>query len=211
MTGPKDKAKKPSKNLPNEDALVWEAAKETIEPLKRKKPRIHRVQEAAEPGPPAPKSKPQPATRTAKSLADLARSVAPRKTQPKPAPLFAGFDRKQAKKVRAGRVEIQARLDLHGLRQDAAHAALRRFLLSCHDNDKRLVLVITGKGAPLMSGHDDHFSGAQGPERGVLKRNVPRWLAEPELRAIVVSFTAAAISHGGDGALYIHLRSKRRG
>jgi DNA-nicking Smr family endonuclease len=47
------------------------------------------------------------------------------------------------------------------------------------------------------------------PERGVLRRNVPRWLAEPDLRSIVVCYTAAAASHGGEGALYIQLRRRR--
>jgi len=43
----------------------------------------------------------------------------------------------------------------------------------------------------------------------VLKRNVPRWLDEPDLRPLVVSYTTAAIHHGGEGALYIHLRKFR--
>jgi DNA-nicking Smr family endonuclease len=45
----------------------------------------------------------------------------------------------------------------------------------------------------------------------VLKRNVPRWLAEPELAAIVVGYTEAAVRHGGAGALYVQLRRKSRG
>ena len=44
----------------------------------------------------------------------------------------------------------------------------------------------------------------------MLRRNVPRWLAEPDLRAIVVSYTTAAIHHGGEGALYLQLRSRHR-
>ena len=44
----------------------------------------------------------------------------------------------------------------------------------------------------------------------MLKRNVPRWLAEPELRSIVVGLTTAAIRHGGDGALYVQLRRRDR-
>ena len=43
-----------------------------------------------------------------------------------------------------------------------------------------------------------------------LRRNVPRWLAEPELRAIVVGFTAAAVRHWGEGALYVQLRRRER-
>ena len=64
------------------------------------------------------------------------------------------------------------------------------------------MLVITGKGAP---------NARDGEERGVLRRNVPRWLAEPELAAIVVSFTTASIRHGGDGALYVQIRARKGG
>jgi DNA-nicking Smr family endonuclease len=44
----------------------------------------------------------------------------------------------------------------------------------------------------------------------VLRKNVPMWLAEPELRAVVVSFKTASIPHGGEGALYIQLRNPDR-
>jgi DNA-nicking Smr family endonuclease len=43
-------------------------------------------------------------------------------------------------------------------------------------------------------------------ERGVLRRLVPQWLAEPELRAIVLSYDTAGARHGGEGALYVRLR-----
>lgn len=61
----------------------------------------------------------------------------------------------------------------------------------------RLVLVITGKGAR-----------GEG-ERGVLKRQVPHWLALPEFRTLVVGFENAHITHGGEGALYVRLRRTR--
>jgi len=38
----------------------------------------------------------------------------------------------------------------------------------------------------------------------------PVWLEEPELRAVVVSFARAHVRHGGDGALYVHLRRRRK-
>jgi DNA-nicking Smr family endonuclease len=43
----------------------------------------------------------------------------------------------------------------------------------------------------------------------VLKRQVPLWLALPEFRVLVVGFGAAAIGHGGDGALYVRVRRAR--
>ena len=72
---------------------------------------------------------------------------------------------------------------------------LLRFLRTSHQRDARLVLVITGKGR----------SG----EMGVLRRQVPQWLALPEFRELVVGFEDAAIAHGGQGALYVRVRRTR--
>ena len=55
-------------------------------------------------------------------------------------------------------------------------------------------MVITGKG--------------RGGEVGVLKRQVPLWLALPEFRAIVVGFEDAHQRHGGEGALYLRVRRR---
>ena len=121
---------------------------------------------------------------------------------------LATFDRNSVRKIRAGRAEIEARVDLHGMRQHEAHAALRTFLARCHSRGLRFVLVITGKGK--ATGVSDNLDTGDERERGVLKRNVPRWLEEPDVRSIVVSYTTAAIQHGGEGALYVHLRTKDR-
>ena len=82
--------------------------------------------------------------------------------------------------------------------------------MSCHGRGLRWVLVITGKGSRRSRDDDSVGFSIGGSEPGVLKRNVPMWLAEPELRAIVVSFATAAIPHGGEGALYIQLRKPER-
>jgi DNA-nicking Smr family endonuclease len=96
------------------------------------------------------------------------------------------------------------------MRQSEAHTALRSFLLSCYAKGRRNVLVITGKGGASRGEDPAPSSFMDTRERGVLKRNVPHWLAEPELRAIVVSYREAAQPHGGGGALYIHLRTRHR-
>jgi DNA-nicking Smr family endonuclease len=70
--------------------------------------------------------------------------------------------------------------------------------------------VITGKGVP-GDVRDQPFQLDGQRERGVLKRHVPLWLTEPEMRAVVVSFTTAHARHGGEGALYIQLRNRLRG
>jgi DNA-nicking Smr family endonuclease len=117
------------------------------------------------------------------------------------------LERKKARKISSGRIEIDGRIDLHGMRQSEAHTALTRFLNRAYAEGRRWVLVITGKGAPLRTAHDEKLE-REGVERGVLRRNVPRWLAEPDLAPIIIGFTTAAIRHGGEGALYVHIRKR---
>jgi DNA-nicking Smr family endonuclease len=97
-----------------------------------------------------------------------------------------------------GKKEIEARLDLHGMTQARAHRALSSFLHWAHGDGLTFVLVITGKGK----------IGAD-PERGVLRRQVPQWLNQPEFRNLVVGFEEAHIGHGGAGALYVRIRRSR--
>ncbi|MCC7253104.1 Smr/MutS family protein [Hyphomicrobium sp.] len=195
------------RHLTKEDEALWEHAASTLKPLRGKKSRHHPSAAEADEAPPfAPKAKsgkkPETAPATAKSHAKPPSPPAPRPKTPD----LSTFDRKAARRLRQGQIEIEARIDLHGLRQHEAHGALRRFLLSCFARGLRWVLVITGKGGPRA--RDDDGFGIS--ERGVLRKNVPMWLSEPELRAIVVSFTTAAIPHGGEGALYIQLRKPDR-
>ena len=193
------------------DHEIWRHTAATIEPLKRAKPRFHPASDALKAGgkrtafrsrrfPPSPRDC-RSSRVDARSSRSASEAVACESAD------LALFDRNSVRKLRGGRAEIEARVDLHGMRQDEAHVALRSFLFSCQRRGLRFVLVITGKGKEGRSFRKRAYGER---ERGVLKRNVPRWLDEPELRAIVVSFTFAAIQHGGEGAMYVHLRSKNR-
>jgi DNA-nicking Smr family endonuclease len=117
------------------------------------------------------------------------------------------FDPRAAKRIARGRREIGARLDLHGMRQRDAYAALRRFLVRCQAEGHRHVLIITGKGGSAGRGDEQEFWKTE--ERGVLRRLVPHWLCEPFFRLHVVSFTESALKHGGSGALYVSIRKIR--
>ncbi len=130
---------------------------------------------------------------------------------PKRSAKLSELEPRATRRIAKGRDEIEARVDLHGLRQDEAHRVLRSFALRCHANGLRTVLVITGKGAPRDVAPDTPFELFQNRDRGVLKRNVPRWLAEPDLRSIVAGYTTAHVRHGGEGALYVRLRGGNRG
>ncbi len=129
-----------------------------------------------------------------------AATAAPYQAPPQnPAP-HAGLERQARLALKRGRQPIEARLDLHGMVQSEAHAALTGFLLRARAAGHGYVLVVTGKGGETYA---DPFR-----ERGVLRRNVPHWLRAPELRGIVLGFEEAARHHGGGGALYIRLRRR---
>jgi DNA-nicking Smr family endonuclease len=93
-----------------------------------------------------------------------------------------------------GREAIGGRIDLHGLGQDQARAALTAFIVGASDRGVRGVLVITGKGAL---------------GDGVLRRRAPEWLAEPPLRLLIAGISDAHRRHGGQGALYVALKRRR--
>jgi DNA-nicking Smr family endonuclease len=103
-----------------------------------------------------------------------------------------------------GREEIDGTIDLHGMRQVEAHAALSRFIHARHARGDRTLLVITGKGLKKLG--DD---AAVIVERGVLRQMLPIWLGEPNLAPMVAGWDVAAQGHGGDGAFYVRLRRER--
>jgi DNA-nicking Smr family endonuclease len=115
------------------------------------------------------------------------------------APALSPFLRKEKQKLARGSAAIDARIDLHGMTQAEAHGALRRLLHRAQASGAKFVLVITGKGAPDASRGD----------RGVLRRQVPMWLALPEFRRYVLGFDIADTGHGGEGALYVRLRKAK--
>jgi DNA-nicking Smr family endonuclease len=118
---------------------------------------------------------------------------------------LAEFDRRAVRQVASGKTAIDARLDLHGLRQRDARIELIAFLRAAQARGCRTVLVVTGKGD--AASERDHLAGALGKsQRGVLRHSVPQWLEEPELRSVVLSYTTAGVRHGGAGALYVQLR-----
>ncbi len=198
------------RQIDDDEAADWDHTAKTIVPLKRAKSRVRAPREASTDEVPLRRVEvivSVPARNRAKAAAGAGTNAMPRLAAPKIAvPPIADFDRKNAKKLRSGRVEIEARLDLHGMRQDEAHHALRAFLHRAHGRGLRWVLIITGKGSFSGRATDAGEDVIPLRDRGVLKRNVPRWLEEPDLRGLVVSFTQAATAHGGEGALYLHLR-----
>lgn len=179
---------KPGRNPPtrlsDEDRIVWNRFSAKIKPLPGRKPVV------ADEIPASAASLSAPRRKTADERAHLPTQAAG------PAPVRQhAIDRVTRRRIAKGRAVIDARIDLHGMVQSQAHAALHRFLHRARAEGCRLVLVITGKGTSLGSD-------------GVLRRAIPGWLATPQFAPLVAGFGEAARVHGGEGALYVRLRGR---
>jgi len=167
------------RRLSAEEAALWDQVTRQIKPLTARPyaPPVKPPPRRAAPGPAAP-APPLPPAPPAPLAQDLTR-----------------LDGGLARRLSRGRYPIDGRLDLHGLTQAQAHAALDRCLSGAAAAGKRCILVITGKG--LAGG-------------GVLRRMLPRWLAQGENRLRVIAVHPAHVRHGGEGAYYVLLRRPRR-
>ena len=154
-----------------------------VRPLKSAKQRI------------APPRKPLPVEPVDRQTEDYAN---PRAGPPVEIGQTAGVDRRTAERLRRGKLHIDARLDLHGYTQAAAHSALTAFVTDGAAQGHRCVLVVTGKGPVGQGG-------------GVLRRQVPEWLNLPPCRGLVLAIAESQPQHGGSGALYVLLRRNREG
>ncbi len=113
------------------------------------------------------------------------------------------MDRRQFQRMNRGRLEPEARLDLHSMTLARAREALTGFIASARARGFRLVLVITGKG------RDARDDGPIPQRRGALRHEVPHWLRAAPLGPAVLDIRPAHRKHGGDGALYVYLRRRR--
>lgn len=97
---------------------------------------------------------------------------------------------KRMRQLQQGRIPYEARLDLHGLRSEAAEQALHGFIEHQHRLHHRCVLIIHGKG------------GLHG-EAPILKNNVNQWL---RCNPHILAFHSAPPQYGGTGALFVLLK-----
>ena len=190
------------RHLSAEERALWDKVAERTTPMRPTRDATPAVIPGASPKP-APKKTPI-APFEVGAAADTRRphDLLPNlSTRLRNAPV--NMDTKSFGKLKRGKLKPEARLDLHGMTLAEAHPELIAFVLGAQATGKRLVLVITGKGK-----HRDE--GGPIPTRlGVLRHQVPQWLALPPLAGAILQVTPAHIRHGGEGAYYIYLRRNR--
>lgn len=163
------------------DAALWAQVTQNVTPLR--KPRITT----------APSRRPVITPRPASVTPPAGKPIGPLTSQP--------LDTTWQKRLRRGRTDVDRSVDLHGMTQTQAHAQLMRTMEAAVRAEDRIVLVVTGKGAPK--------SGQTEGGRGVLRRMLPDWIETSPYAGHVFAIRPAHPVHGGSGAFYILLRRKR--
>lgn len=176
------------------DWHLWLEVSRTVSPLRPLRPLVNLEAEPL----------PIPATPASKRLRLLPVAPPYQSSGGPGKPPRAGIEPNLRQRLQRGREQIDGTIDLHGMRQVEAHAALTRFILARSSRGDRTLLVITGKGLKKLG--DD---AAVIVERGVLRAMLPVWLSEPNLAPLVAGWDSAAQGHGGDGAFYVRLRRER--
>jgi len=196
--------RRPPRPLSAEEREVWRRVARTVKPLE-----ADRLKALEDPAPPergsAPKALSAPNKTGASGLPAEWFEGAPSRRPAQP------VDRGAEKRVRRGRVDVEARIDLHGWTQAKARGELLAFLRRAQTSGLKTVLVITGKGAGKRALDERRFQPWRSDEAslpGVIRRSFTRWLAEPDFAGLVSGYAAAHRRHGGDGAFYVVIRRK---
>lgn len=98
-----------------------------------------------------------------------------------------GLQDKVLRDLRAGKIKIQAELDLHGITTEESRQILINFINSALNKNFKTIRIIHGKG-------------------NILKNHVNSWL--PQINA-VLAFSSANPKQGGTGAVVVVLKSPR--
>ena len=101
--------------------------------------------------------------------------------------------------MKAGRLEPDLTLDLHGHTLTTAYDRIMTGLDQARMMGARVVLVVAGRERPVDPA--DRMS-----ERGAIRAKLLDWLAASRHADAITAVRRAHIRHGGEGALYLILK-----
>ena len=100
--------------------------------------------------------------------------------------------------------EETRKLDLHGYTLDQANYEVRKFIEKSFQDRVRKLIIITGKGLRSKVDNDPYRS----KKMNILKNSVPEYIKNNiELNNKVFKISKADLKDGGEGALYIFLKT----
>ena len=178
------------------EQAAWAHLASSVKPLPgKRRPEAPAVPKA----PPVAPTKPAPPAKLPKPIPKPRPPAIRPPVPPTPAP---GLDSHWDRRMKAGRLEPDLTLDLHGHTLDTAYDRVMTALDQARAMQARVVLVVAGRERPVDPA--DRMA-----KRGAIRAKLLDWLAASRHADAITAIRRAHIRHGGEGALYLIL--KRRG
>ena len=99
------------------------------------------------------------------------------------------------------------RLDLHGYSLDQANRIVKKFITESFDKNYRKLLIVTGKGSRSKSYDNPYIS----ENLSILRNSIPEYIKNDEnLNSIINKVTQAERKNGGEGAINIYLKNRKK-
>ena len=96
------------------------------------------------------------------------------------------------------------KLDLHGCTLSEANQLVKKFIEKSFKDDVKQLIVVTGKGLRSKVEKDPYRS----EKMNILKNSVPEYIKNnTELKNKISKISQASLKDGGEGAIYIFLKS----
>lgn len=185
------------RGLSSEEQAAWARLAESVTPLAgRVVPKV-RKEQAERVVPVKTASKPL-ATRQPQPAPGIKLRTQPAKSRQFSSELDSHWNRR----LKAGKITPDYTLDLHGHSLDAAYSRIMSGLDQARAMGARVVLVIAGRERPVDPAD-------RGTKRGAIRAKLLDWLAASHHADNIAAVRRAHIRHGGEGALYLVLRSQR--
>ncbi len=104
-------------------------------------------------------------------------------------------------------IKMVPKLDLHGFSLNESNKIVKKFIIESFNKGHKKLLVVTGKGKNSKSYDNPYIS----EKLNVLKHSVPEFIKNNEdLNNKIAKIEKADIKDGGEGAIYIFLKSSRK-
>ena len=111
------------------------------------------------------------------------------------------------KNIRKGSFKIDKKIDFHGKTLLSSEEQFTDTIVNCYNDGLRCLLFVTGKG--LYKSEFFNKTGQPKLYHGVIRSALIRWVKSKKFSKYILSYEAASIEHGGDGAFYVYLRKKK--
>ena len=105
------------------------------------------------------------------------------------------LEAKVKKRLKSKNFFFDAIIDLHGKTEVQAFEMVKNFIKNSYLYEHRNIVIVTGKGIN---------------SQGKLKLKTPLWLKSEELSKFVIGFETMPNNKGGEGALFVKLKNKKK-